>query len=119
MIWSNPGSPFTLLFSSTAVRILWSLFHRDAPSFGCRVHQWQKTDAGVVGMPARIEVAWNDAVNGKIWVNATEEISNWEFILPRLYEMYNVINNPHIRRYYSLKVEGKGKEARYTELQTT
>jgi hypothetical protein len=90
---------------------------RDDPAFGYRIHQWQKSDAGVIGMSSGIEVARNEADNGLIWAkHATEEVSNWEIFLPRLYELYKVIKNPRISRYYSFKVEGKGEAARYTDL---
>ena len=68
-------------------------------------------------MSSGMEVEKNDADNGMIWAkHATEEIGNWEVFLPRLYEMYKVIKNPHINRYYSFKVEGKGREAHYIDL---
>jgi hypothetical protein len=90
---------------------------QDDPAFGYRIHQWQKADSGVVGMSSGIEVEKNDADNGLIWAkHATEEIGNWEIFLPRLYELYKVIKNPHINHYHSFRVEGKGKQARYTDL---
>ena len=68
-------------------------------------------------MSSGIEVAKNDADNGLIWAkHATEEVSNWEIFLPRLYELYKVIKNPHINRYYSFQVEGIGENANYTDL---
>ena len=91
--------------------------HRDDLSFGYRIHQWEKTDAGVIGMSSGIEVEKNDADNGLIWAkHATEEVSNWEVFLPRLYEMYKVISNSHINRYYSFRVSGSGQDARYIDL---
>ncbi len=90
---------------------------RDDPPFGYRIHQWQKTDAGVEGMSSGIEVEKNEADNGLIWAkHAMEEVGNWEVFLPRLYELYKVIQNPHINHYYSFKVTGKGKDAHYTDL---
>lgn len=91
--------------------------HSDDPSFGYRIHQWEKTDAGVAGMSSSIEVEKNDADNGLIWAkHATEEVSNWEVFLPRLYELYKIIKNPHICPYYSFRVEEKGKDAHYVDL---
>jgi len=90
--------------------------HRDDPSFGYRIHQWQKSDTGIVGMSSGIEVKANDANNGLIWAkHATEEISNWEVFLPRLYELYKVIKNPHICPYYSFRVERRGKDVVYVD----
>ena len=68
-------------------------------------------------MSSGIEVEKNDADNGLIWAkHATEEVGNWEVFLPRLYELYKVITNPHINHYYSFKIKGKGKDARYLDL---
>jgi len=90
--------------------------HRDDPSFGYRVHQWQKSDAGIVGMSTGIEVEANDANNGLVWAkHATEEIGNWEVFLPKLYDLYKVIKNPHICPYYSFRVERQGKKVRYAD----
>jgi hypothetical protein len=90
--------------------------HRDDPSFGYRIHQWQKSDGGVVGMSSGIEIGKNDADNGLVWAkHASQEISNWEVFLPRLYELYKVIKNPHICPYYSFKIERHGKEVIYVD----
>ncbi len=89
----------------------------DDPALGYRIHQWQKTDAGVIGMSSGMGAGKNEPGEGIIWArHATEEVRNWEVFLPRLYEMYKVIKNRHINRYYSFKVEGKGKAARYVDL---
>ena len=81
-----------------------------------RVHQWQKSDNGIVGMSSAIEIEAADLSNGLVWAkHATEEIANWEIFLPRLYELYKVINNPHICPYYSFRVERRGKDVVYVD----
>lgn len=88
--------------------------HADDPALGYRLHQWQATDDGVVGMSSAIEMTENDAGDGKIWANhASEEVGNWEVFLPTLWKLYQVITNPQICPCYSLKLEGKGIQAKY------
>ncbi len=90
---------------------------KDDPALGYRIHQWQSSDLGVVGMSSAIEMTENDAGDGAIWAaHASEEVGNWEVFLPELVRLYRVINKPEICPCYSLKVEGKGKDAKYIDL---
>jgi hypothetical protein len=90
--------------------------HRDDKAFGCRLHQWQRSDSGTVGLSSAIEFEVNDVNNGLVWAkHATEEVANWEVFLPRLYELYKVIKNPHICPYYSFRVERRGKNVAYVD----
>jgi hypothetical protein len=100
-----------------AISILGDNVKRDDPAVGYRVHQWQKSDHGVVGMSSAIEAAANDADDGLIWAeHATEEVGNWEVFLPPLVRLYRVITDPSICPYYSFRVIGSGRDARYVEL---
>jgi hypothetical protein len=87
------------------------------PKLAYRVHQWQSSEAGVVGMSSGIEVVENDADSGMIWAqHAAEETGNWEVFLPQLYSMYRVIKDKSICPYYSFELEGQGLEAKYKYL---
>jgi hypothetical protein len=100
-----------------AISILGDNVKRDDPVIGYRVHQWQKSDTGVVGMSSAIEVRPDAADNGLVWAaHATEEVGNWEVFLPTLVRLYRVITDPEIAPYYSFRVEGIGRDARYAEL---
>jgi len=96
------------------ISILGDNVKRDDPVLAYRIHQWQKTDDGVVGMSSGVEAKVNDADSGLIWAaHATEEVGNWEVFLPDLFRLYKVITNPDICPYYSFKVEGTGKDIKY------
>lgn len=89
----------------------------DDPAFVWRVHQWQKTDAGVVGMSSGMTKAGFDVESGLIWAaHALEEVGSWELFLPDLYRLYRVITRKDICPYYSFRVEGEGRGARYVSL---
>lgn len=99
------------------ISILGDNVKRDDPVLGYRVHQWQKSDSGVVGMSTAIEVRENEASDGIVWAeHAAEEIANWEVFLPDLYRLYKVIKRRDICPYYSFRVNGTGKDAVYVEL---
>jgi hypothetical protein len=100
-----------------AISILGDNVKRDDPVLGYRVHQWQKSDNGCVGMSSAVEARENAADDGLIWAShATEEVGNWEVFLPGLARLYRVITDPEICPYYSFRVEGSGREARYSGL---
>jgi hypothetical protein len=100
-----------------AISIFGGDVKRDDPVLGYRVHQWQKSDAGVVGMSSAIEAnaeGKENADNGLIWAaHACEEVGNWEVFLPDLFRLYKVITDRSICPYYSFKVEGQGKGIKY------
>ena len=100
-----------------AISILGDNVKRDDPILGYRVHQWQKSDNGCVGMSSAVEAKENAADDGLIWAaHANEEVGNWEVFLPTLSHLYRVITDPEIAPYYSFRVEGTGREARYAEI---
>ena len=100
-----------------AISILGDDVKRDDPVLGYRVHQWQKSDNGCVGMSSAVEAKENAADDGLIWAaHASEEVGNWEVFLPSLVRLYRVITDPEICPYYSFRVEGSGPHADYVEL---
>jgi hypothetical protein len=82
---------------------------------GYRIHQWQKTDYGVIGKSSAIGTRKKETVeDGKVWAaHAAQEVGNWGQFLPQLYALYKVVTNPHRNPYADLSVEGRGREARY------
>lgn len=83
--------------------------------FGYRIHQWQKTDYGVVGK--------SNAIHGKkvltteegmVWAkHCTQEIGNWGVFLPQLYNLYRVVKNTEYNPFTDLSVTGNGRDLRY------
>lgn len=82
---------------------------------GYRVHQWEKSDAGVVGRSSAIGHRKKESVeDGNVWAaHCTEEVGNWGVFLPQLYNLYRVIADPRRNPFTDLSVEGKGRNARY------
>jgi hypothetical protein len=82
---------------------------------GYRIHQWQKTDYGVMGKSTGIGTRRKeDEAAGKIWAaHCAQEIGNWGVFLPQLYELYKVVTNTKRNPFADLSVEGKGRDARY------
>lgn len=85
-----------------------------------RVHQWQSSEAGVIGMSSAIPLHEADDQyedSGLIWAqHASEETGNWEVFLPQLYSLYRVISDPQICPYASFEIEGSGIDAKYKYL---
>ncbi|TDP59095.1 hypothetical protein [Aminicella lysinilytica] len=85
-----------------------------------RVHQWQSSEDGVVGMSSAIPIhpagdQYEDS--GLIWAqHAAEEVGNWEVFLPQLYSLYRVVTDRKICPYFSFLIEGKGVNAKYKNL---
>jgi hypothetical protein len=97
-----------------AISIFGENVKRDDPILAYRVHQWQTSDVGLVGMSSAVAMHHNDADDGLIWAaHASEEIGNWEVFLPDLYRLYKVIKDPNICPYFTFKVDGLGKDIRY------
>jgi hypothetical protein len=88
---------------------------QDPDPMGYRVHQWQKTDYGVVGKSSGIGTRKKETPEeGLIWAeHCTEEIGNWGVFLADLYNLYTVVKNTDYNPYADLSVEGKGKDLRY------
>lgn len=85
---------------------------------GYRVHQWEKSDAGVVGRSSGIGRRRKETVeDGKVWAaHAGQEIANWGHFLPDLYRLYQVVQDPRRNPYADFSVEGKGRNAVYRHI---
>lgn len=83
--------------------------------FGYRMHQWQKTDSGVVGKSSGIGTRKKETVeDGKVWAaHCAEEIGNWADFLPQLHALYKVVDCPKRNPFTDLSVDGMGRDARY------
>ncbi|MBP1627218.1 MAG: hypothetical protein H6Q00_1693 [Holophagaceae bacterium] len=83
--------------------------------FAYRIHQWEKTDYGVVGKSSAIDGKKKATPEeGMIWAaHCGQEIGNWGVFLPQLYELYKVVKNPLYNPFADLAVEGKGRDARF------
>ncbi|MPW24741.1 hypothetical protein GC105_02915 [Alkalibaculum sp. M08DMB] len=82
---------------------------------GYRIHQWQKSDIGVIGKSSAIGTRKKETKEeGITWsAHCIEEIGNWGVFLPTLYELYKVVTNTKYNLYANLSVEGKGKDLKY------
>jgi hypothetical protein len=82
---------------------------------GYRIHQWQKSDAGVVGRSTAIGTRRKETVDdGKIWAaHCAQEVGNWGIFLPTLYNLYKVVDHPDRNPFADLSVTGRGRDARY------
>ena len=82
---------------------------------GYRIHQWQKTDYGVVGKSSAIGTRKKETVeDGKVWAaHCVQEIGNWGVFLPQVYTLYRAVHDPLRNPFADLSVEGQGRQARY------
>lgn len=82
---------------------------------GYRIHQWQKTDNGVVGKSSAIGRKKKETPEeGLVWADhCIEEIGNWGVFLPQLFNLYKVVKNTDYNPFADLSVEGKGKDLKY------
>jgi len=82
---------------------------------GYRIHQWQKTDFGVVGKSSAIGLRKKETPEeGMVWAaHCGEEIGNWGAFLAPLYNLYKVVTNPNWNPFTDLSVEGQGENAQY------
>lgn len=82
---------------------------------GYRIHQWQKSDAGVTGRSSAIGTRRRETVEeGKVWAeHCAQEIGNWEVFLPQLYKLYKVVEPGERNPFTDLSLEGRGREARF------
>ena len=88
----------------------------EAPDpMGYRVHQWSATDDGVAGRSSAIGARKPEThEEGLVWAkHCAEEIGNWGVFLPRLYDLYRVVEDPRRNPFADLSVEGRGAELRY------
>lgn len=91
---------------------------RKADPMGFRIHQWTKTDSGVIGRSSGIPRRLKESVeDGKVWAaHAAQEIGNWQVFLPDLFRLYRVVENTRHNPFTDLSVVGKGREARYLHM---
>ena len=82
---------------------------------GYRIHQWEKTDYGVVGKSSAIGTRRKETVeDGKVWAaHCVQEIGNWGAFLPQLYTLYKVVTDTKRNPFADLSLEGRGRAARY------
>ena len=87
----------------------------DPDPMGYRIHQWERSDSGVIGKSSGIGLRKKESeADGKIWAaHCAEEIGNWEVFLPQLYTLYKVVDCPRRNPFADLSVAGKGRSARY------
>ena len=85
---------------------------------GYRVHQWEKSDRGVVGRSSAIGQARAESpAEGIVWArHCGEEIGNWEVFLPKLYELYRVVESPEYNPCADLGVQRNGGGVRYRSI---
>jgi hypothetical protein len=91
----------------------------DVPEpMGYRVHQWQKTDFGVVGRSSAIPRTRPESrEEGLVWArHCAEEIGNWGRFLPQLYDLYRVVDDPRLNPYADLTVERHDGGVRYAHI---
>ena len=96
----------------------WALARRvldvDEP-MGYRIHQWQKTDYGVVGQSNAIGLKKKETPEqGMVWAkHAGQEVGNWGAFLPQIYNLFKVVTNTEYNPYTDLSIEGTGENMRY------
>jgi len=82
---------------------------------GYRIHQWEKTDYGVVGKSSAIGTKKKETQeDGLVWAaHCEEEVGNWANFLPQMYSLFKVVENTDYNPYADLSVEGKGSTLKY------
>ncbi len=87
----------------------------DPKPWGYRIHQWEKTDYGVIGKSSGIGTRKIETKeDGIIWsAHCGEEIGNWGVFLPQIYNLYRVVEDPRRNPFTDLSVDGKGRDAVY------
>jgi len=82
---------------------------------GYRVHQWEKTDGGVVGRSSAIGRRVPETPeDGLVWAkHCAEEIGNWAAFLPQLYRLYRVVERPEVNPFADLTVVRVPSGVRY------
>jgi len=85
---------------------------------GYRLHQWQSTDAGVVGRSSALAGTKKETPDeGLIWSeHCLQEIGNWGVFLPQLYKLYRVVTNTTYNPFSDLTVERNDGLVRYKHI---
>ncbi len=88
---------------------------------GYRIHQWQGSDAGVVGRSSAIPGLKKETPEeGLIWADhCKQEIGNWGVFLPQLYKLYRVVTNTLHNPFCDLTIERTEAGVRYKEILST
>ena len=93
----------------------------DGPAQSYRIHQWQASDNGVVGMSSAIsfrgETKEEELRKGVLW--ATHGAAEMEYLgdfLAELYKLWSVVKHPEINIMHSLKIEKTADGFRYVNL---
>ena len=86
--------------------------------WGYRIHQWSKSDNGVIGSSTAIGALKKENHEDKlIWAaHCEEEIANWGVFLPTLYPLYQVVKNTAYNPFTDLSIEKKGNKFRYKHI---
>lgn len=84
-------------------------------AFGYRLHQWQSTDAGVVGKSSALGGTKKETPEaGMVWAeHCIEEIGNWGVFLPQLYNLFRVVTNTSYNPFSDLRVQRRNGTVRY------
>jgi len=82
---------------------------------GYRIHQWEKTDYGVIGKSSGIGTRKKETKeDGIVWAkHCAQEVGNWGVFLPQVYQLYRKVTNTNYNPYTDLSVTGKGAQAKY------
>ena len=82
---------------------------------GYRIHQWERSDAGVKGMSSGIGTRKKETVeDGKIWAeHCAQEVGNWEVFLPGLYKLWKVVEPGQRNPFTDLSLDGTGRDATF------
>lgn len=87
-------------------------FREDATPVGYRIHQWEATEGGVRGLSTAIPTEAEPTERLRdIWAkHCAEEIKNFEVFLPKLYSLWQVVDDPEINPYFCFRVvKGEGR----------
>lgn len=82
---------------------------------GYRIHQWSKTDFGVVGKSSAMGLIKKETPEqGMVWAkHCIEEIGNWGNFLPDMYRLFSVVKNTNYNPFADLSVERVDGDVKY------
>ena len=95
----------------------------EGPVESYRIHQWQASDNGVIGMSSAISPNPKDINQEKErlmnWTkHAIGEVGNWEVFLSDIYRRWQAVKDPDINIFHSLKVKKTATGAKYVNVST-